>query len=81
MEFRYISDPGHGWLEVPLSLVDTLGIRSEISHYSFMNGNMAYLEEDLDAGILLQALMDQGFKPKINDVYQEYTQIRNYTRF
>ena len=47
---RFISDPGHGWLEVPMSIVESLHIKDEISKYSYLYKGMAYLEEDCDAG-------------------------------
>ena len=41
-------DPGHGWLQVPLSELEELGIRSAISPYSYRDSHFAYLEEDCD---------------------------------
>jgi hypothetical protein len=49
--FTFHEDPAHGWLEVPLSLVKSLGLNSQISPYSYVDTNkqLAYLEEDCDA--------------------------------
>jgi len=47
-KFKFYSDPGHGWLKVPLDLLAYLGILGDISSYSYMQGNFAYLEEDCD---------------------------------
>ena len=44
--FRFISDPGHGWLEVPRSLLSELGILEEITTYSYQKKELVYLEED-----------------------------------
>lgn len=42
-------DPGHGWLRVPLELLEDKGLRESISPYSYMDHEFAYLEEDCDA--------------------------------
>jgi hypothetical protein len=79
---RMISDPGHGWLEVPVSELVRLGIAKQISPYSYRKGQMAYLEEDMDAGTYLQALQDAGEpRPNLVEVYQEHTPIRNYPKY
>ena len=79
---RMISDPGHGWLEVPVSELARLGIANQISRYSYRKGQMAYLEEDSDAGKYLEALEAAGEpRPMISEVYQERTPIRNYPSY
>jgi hypothetical protein len=59
---RYIfhSDPSHGWLQVPVSELKALGIAGQISPYSYVSGQYAYLEEDCDAGVFLGAKTDAG---------------------
>ena len=59
-KFVMHSDPGHGWLEVPRSLLDTLCIAGDVSKYSYIDGAHAYLEEDCDAPRLLRALEERG---------------------
>jgi len=81
MNFRFISDPGHGWVEVPMQLIELLGIKSKISAYSYRKGTMAYLEEDCDAFEFVQACKAQGIDVKFDNVYQEQTPIRHYQRF
>ena len=49
------TDPGHGWLTVPLELLRDLGIQHEISSFSYIGHNVAYLEEDDDANVFLTA--------------------------
>lgn len=51
------SDPGHGWLVVPVKDIAQLGIAQEISGYSYLSprGSKAYLEEDRDAPIFVRA--------------------------
>lgn len=81
MQFRFIIDPGHGWLEVPMQLIELLGIKDRISQYSYRKGNLAYLEEDCDAAEFLQACRLQGIEVKFDDIYQEQTPIRHYAKF
>lgn len=53
--YRFFTDPGHGWLEVPLAEVVASG--ATISLYSYYDPltDMAYLEEDCDAWAWLKA--------------------------
>jgi hypothetical protein len=60
MKIVYHQDPGHGWLEVTVALLQRLGISRRISSCSYISHETAYLEEDRDAGVLLQALKDRG---------------------
>ncbi|MFA6183224.1 MAG: ArdC-like ssDNA-binding domain-containing protein [Acidithiobacillus sp.] len=54
--YTFHSDAGHGWLEVTRSDLKALGIEAEITPYSYVKGNMVFLEEDLDAGRFMTAL-------------------------
>lgn len=49
LPMRWIVDPGHGWLEVPLAAVEPHA--DVISTYSYVDrkAGLAYLEEDCDA--------------------------------
>jgi len=68
----FINDPGHGWLRVPLTDIAALGIEEQITPYSYIEGNFAYLEEDLDAPRFLEVLTAQGLpQPEITDQYVE----------
>lgn len=49
--YKFIVDPGHGWLKVPLNEIHGL----KFSSYSFRDNKYAYLEEDVDAGIFISA--------------------------
>jgi O-succinylbenzoate synthase len=59
MKFTFHVDPGHGWLEVPMDLVITIG--SQISPYSYQSrdGKKAYLEEDCDAPAFIKYLTEE----------------------
>ena len=67
MRIVYLQDPGHGWIEVPASLVRELGCKP--SQYSFIDrsNDLAYLEEDCDAGPFIRALRATGVEPEIVD--------------
>jgi len=80
-KYRFIHDPGHGWLEVPEAELTRLNIADKISGFPYRNGGNAYLEEDSDFGVFAKAKEAAGETFKIEEVYQENTPIRNYPRF
>ena len=45
-EYTFFSDPGHGWIQVPLQEIERLAIRP--SPYSYRDDSYGYLEEDGD---------------------------------
>lgn len=53
---KWICDPGHAWLKVPLKALFKSGVANQISSYSYLRGHHAYLEEDSDAGKYLLAI-------------------------
>jgi hypothetical protein len=53
---RYISDPGHGWVEAPVELLKTLRLGTDFTR----RGNLCYLEEDEEATRLDRALKKRG---------------------
>ena len=61
----FFSDPGHGWLRVPHSDLDALGIRDKITKYSYYSDRFAYLEEDCDLTTYMIALREAGVKINI----------------
>ena len=80
---RFIEDPGHGWLEVPVADLVKLGIENEITPYSYKSrdGKLAYLEEDCDLSTYARAKgytvgMHKWSEP-VERVYQENTHIRS----
>src|SRR5690606_23104266 len=79
--FRFMSDPGHGWLEVPVSVVRDLGIAEQISPFSYRNGGIAYLEEDCDMQVFVQAMRKKGCHFTIKDVDGDAGYIRSYSSF
>lgn len=81
-EFVFYSDAGHAWVEVPMDLVKELGIADKISAYSYRKGDNAYLEEDCDASLFINALQKAGMDFKFQEHYMgQHAVIRNYKQF
>jgi hypothetical protein len=79
-EYNFYSDPGHGWMRVPLQDLKLVDVK--ISSYSYMKGNNAYLEEDCDAPRFINAMNQLGYEV----CFKEHTSnhrstIRNYNSF
>jgi len=81
MKYKFIADPGHGWLEVTRAELVVLGIESKISGFSYVKGTKVYLEEDCDMPLFLDALEAAGILVDFEEVYEENTPIRNYKNF
>ena len=80
--FTFHTDPGHGWLEVPLELLEELGIAENITGFSYVYGKSVFLEEDCDAGTFVKAYTDnRGALPAIQESYQEDTPVRHYPSY
>lgn len=80
MRLRFCSDPGHGWLVVPLELLDRLGLLDRITSYSYIRGGNAYLEEDCDCSTFLAAAKGAGLAVTFQEENCAHRQsrIRNY---
>ena len=80
--FKHYSDPGHGWVAVKRELIDSLGLADKITYFSYCKGKTVYLEEDLDAPTVLDALTKRGFAWKTETISHDRTSpIRSYPRF
>lgn len=79
--YRFMTDPGHGWLEVPYVELVRLNIAHKVSPYSYRHGSMAYLEEDCDFELFTTAKERAGEVFGYEADYQEHTPIRGYARF
>ena len=68
-QLTFVSDPGHGWLVVPLVDIARIGIADSISCYSFIDvsNSVAYLEEDCDVTRYLEALTAAGINRRTRD--------------
>lgn len=80
--YTFFSDPGHGWLKVPKGDLKFVGVDVRISHYSYMTGGFAFLEEDCDANRFLDALKALGVEFELNYVNDDdYSPIREYSPY
>jgi hypothetical protein len=83
-QLTFVSDPGHGWLRVPLADIARIGIADSISCYSFIDvsNSVAYLEEDCDVTCYLEALAAAGIsRPQITTEYSTYFDRNRFCRF
>ena len=65
--YRFFADSGHGWLEVMLDELKTLGLIDAISRYSYRSGPKVYLEEDCDAALFITAKENLGIKVQLEE--------------
>ena len=76
------ADPGHCWLKVKIAELEKLGIEGKITAFSYVRGDNAYLEEDCDAGVLINALKNHGVEPKFKFHHTDNrSKIRGYASF
>ena len=82
LKINYFTDPGHGWAAVKIKILQDLGIADRISHYSYSRGKTAYLEEDLDFAVLLNALTAAGMAYSITEKHTDRSHpIRSYSSY
>lgn len=80
--FRFVSDPGHGYLRVPLEVLKEYGVMFKISPYSFKSDKFAYLEEDCDMTTFVDAVREVGDDVKFKVSYTNNdASCRRYPRF
>jgi hypothetical protein len=81
--YTFISDPGHGWLAVPVKELRDLGIVQDISPYSYLKDGVAYLEEDCDLAVFYHAKRwtREDYSLNVKEVFQDPCPIRNYRSF
>lgn len=82
IKINYFTDPGHGWAGCKIKTLQALGIADQISHYSYVRGQTAYLEEDLDFGLLIGALRAAGIDFEIIEKHtNKRSPIRSYDTY
>ena len=81
-EFYFYTDPAHGWLDVPRSLLHELGIAERVSSYSYQRGNSVFLEEDCDYSLFRRAMMQAGREFTTADIHTDQDSfIRSLPRY
>jgi len=75
MKYAFFSDPSHGWLKVSIDELKLLDLIPHISSFSYISNDRkyAYLEEDQDAQIFLNAVLAA-------DWFEDMEAIRNCTK-
>ena len=83
-ELTFIADAGHGYLKVPMNILEAYGLVGKISDFSFKSKNFGFLEEDCDAGLFLKTIKEQGNEHHYKIVEKHvdgYCACGNYERF
>jgi hypothetical protein len=76
------TDPSHGWLQVPINLLEKLNIKDKISEYSYKRGSYAYLEEDCDWAAFGRAMESNGLTYNVECEHSDQdSPIRQYQSF
>lgn len=85
IKFKYYTDPGHSWLEVPDALISQLKLVEKISGYSYHNLGRTYLECDCDMAEFIDAWEDWTGKEfsgdLVDEIYQEQSKIRGFGHY
>lgn len=80
--FHMYHDPGHAWLKVSVKLLRQLGLIESITSFSYQRKGFAYLEEDVDASMFIDAIQASNICYTIkNHMTNNYSKIRNYCMF
>lgn len=69
---KFFTDGSHGWLKVSKKELEKYGIEKDISSFSFMKGEYAYLEEDSDLSLFVKALRDSDGVKEGTPEYKEH---------
>ena len=83
-KFDFITDPGHGWVKVPVRMLSQLEIAEKVSCYSYRRGAFAYLEEDCDASLFFAAYRNRfGFDPQLRErnAREKRSRVRGYDNY
>lgn len=82
LTLNYYQDPGHGWVKIHKKWLTMLGIEDKISHYSYMRKDYAYLEEDCDLSLLLEAAPKLDIKVHLREYNcNNQSKIRSYDSY
>lgn len=79
--YTFFTDSGHGWLKVPVSELIELGIEKDISRYSYLFGDWAYLEEDCDMARFIDAQYMRGLDVRWNSKVSQRSAVRSYPHY
>lgn len=87
--YTFYEDPGHGWLEVPRTELEQLGIEDKITTFSYQNGDFVYLEKEGDLSTYINARFPDAerefirawFDTSVTTQHSDYPrQLRSYSK-
>ena len=83
LTLNFYQDPGHAWAKIAIKKLHDLGIAEQISQYSYMRGQYAYLEEDCDLGLLFKTCSAAGINLKLKSFVcrERSSKIRSYLNY
>ena len=82
MKFVIYADPSHAWCKVPKKLLVKLGIADQITGFSYVRGEYAYLEEDCDLSLLVSTLQVKGISIQFDERHtNKSSKIRSYQSY
>lgn len=81
LDLVFHSDPAHGWLEVPKTLLEELKIKDKITSCSYMDSSNVYLEEDCDMTTFLKAIENSGYRLEYHEQYKPNSPIRHKQQY
>lgn len=80
--FHAYSDSGHAWVKVSKDMLKDLNISDQITGYSYMRNDFAYLEEDVDLTTFYNAYKAKyNVEPVFNAHYSDRSKIRTYEHY
>lgn len=76
------TDPMHGWIKISLKHLNQLNLIDKITSYSYINNKHAYLEEDVDASLLIKTLKENNvnYQFRYNHAYGK-SSLRYYNSY
>ena len=83
LTLNYHQDGGHGWVEISKKLAERIMGEDyhNISSYSYQKGDVLFLEEDCDAGLLVGAIKKLNMHLETNAIHHAgECVIRSYRR-
>jgi len=79
---QVFADPGHAWARFPKARLIKLGIADKVSSYSYERNGQAFLEEDCDLALLMNALKSKGYAVKFREYHtNRSSKIRSYSSY
>lgn len=81
-QYTFLTDSGHGWMKVKKTELNKFMIADKVSGYSYQRGQYAYLEEDCDATLFIDALRASGVEPVFTEAYTDgNSRVRGYDSY